>query len=710
MAVQELALGNVWLLGVIPGIVCLTVGIFLRWDRKWQAFTAIGTLVLCLSGGILFRRQLTSDFAGFLGMLGQWWFAKTGNYTPGYDSSADGTLILVLLSVLAGFSTAWLLRMRRPFLAVLLCVAVVSLCGFGLLSGGRWLAVYLTGILLTLSVCASGRGKTLTFSAVIALALVIVIAGTTLLTGYVPVQTKQGTQLEKKLHSLRWETAENPLPEGDLTDPGVFAPTDTPALEVTMEQWTPLYIRGFVAGDYSDSGWKPVDVAQAKAGADILYALQKDYFYGADQVAAAWQSVQASSDNTVSIRMLGACRSTAYLPYGVGAVTDGVLRAQNLRWEGMATPSVTEYSAQLYPVASVYLLQEQLKDTDTTYRLAESNYRSWVYSQYLTVPKEAYNVLTKHFPVDGDITTAQATREIARLLPELIEYNEKVLTVTGQRDFVSYVLEVSKSGYSVHYATIATLLLRCCGIPARYVEGYVVSSGQAEALNTGDTLVLTQSNAHAWTEYYLDGVGWIPFDATPGYAGTLVYELPADGLPTLESGGIDLEEQPEEDDPQKAPPKVEEEKTKQSRQLFIRDAINGLLLIVGAVLVLLILRVVLLRNRLRKKRRSFYGEDHKRASAEILCYLQTLVSATKAMPPNLPVSAVAVHISETLDETVPAAEIETLFNEVWYSNHPITARQQETALSWLQSAQISWKKKLSPIKRFRQRFISCRII
>ena len=88
----------------------------------------------------------------------------------------------------------------------------------------------------------------------------------------------------------------------------------------------------------------------------------------------------------------------------------------------------------------------------------------------------------------------------------------------------------------MHYATLATLLLRSCGIPARYVEGYVITPSQAEALSEGETLKLTQRNAHAWTEYYLDGVGWIPYDTTPGYEDIINYELPEEGAATDNSG------------------------------------------------------------------------------------------------------------------------------------------------------------------------------
>ena len=713
MLVQELVLGMQWLFVLLPAIVALAAGLVLRWEKKWQALTVIGALILTIAVGVLFSGSLSSGIAGLMEKVGFWWFLRTGSYRPGYEGTGSIPVVILIGSVGSGFVTAWLLRMKKPILQLILTMAVLVVWMTGLLQCGWWLALYLLGALLTIAVCSSGHGKALTFSGAVALILAAVIAGTTILTGFIPAKTEYGSQLNQKLHSLFREEAQNPLPEGNLENLGVYAPTGEPALEVTMQQWIPLYLRGFVAGSFTDTGWEPLDTAQIAESADILYALQEGHFFASDQTAAAWQSIGVSGDNAVSVRVLGACRSTAYLPYGAGSVTEGVLSSSDLQWEGLHNPTADQYSAQLYPIESGYLLQSRLQDTDTAYRQAESIYRDWVYDQYLDIPEGAYKALQKHFTVDDHITTVQATREIAQLLPELIEYNEMVLTGTGQRDFVSYVLEVSKSGYSVHYATLATLMLRCCGIPARYVEGYVVSPGQAEALAAGETLNLTQSNAHAWTEYYLDGVGWIPFDATPGYSDILVYELPADGLPTQETGGgiQHQEQEPEEEHPESLAktPQVEEEKINESQRIYIREAINLAVLIFLIVLLLLMLRTVLLRNRLRKQQRIFHGDDCRTACAGILCYMQVLTKTMGNSLGNATVSELAEQTAAILDNQIAATEIENLLNEVWYSNHGITGEQRETALSWLQVAMNAWKQKVPPLKRLKQRFISCKI-
>jgi len=69
----------------------------------------------------------------------------------------------------------------------------------------------------------------------------------------------------------------------------------------------------------------------------------------------------------------------------------------------------------------------------------------------------------------------------------------------------------SKEGYCTHFATAFTLLARSQGIPARYVHGYSVPmQGKKE-------VTVTSAMAHAWPEAYIDNVGWIPFEPTPGY-------------------------------------------------------------------------------------------------------------------------------------------------------------------------------------------------
>ena len=70
-----------------------------------------------------------------------------------------------------------------------------------------------------------------------------------------------------------------------------------------------------------------------------------------------------------------------------------------------------------------------------------------------------------------------------------------------------------KAGYCQQYSAAMTWMVREAGIPARVAFGFTRGS-----IRDGDAYVLTNRNAHAWTEVYLDGFGWVPFDATPAAA------------------------------------------------------------------------------------------------------------------------------------------------------------------------------------------------
>lgn len=83
--------------------------------------------------------------------------------------------------------------------------------------------------------------------------------------------------------------------------------------------------------------------------------------------------------------------------------------------------------------------------------------------------------------------------------------------VTNEGEFLDYFLLESRQGYCTYFATAFVLLARAEGIPARYAQGFCVPmEGSREA-------AVLSNMAHAWPEVYIDDVGWIPFEPTPGY-------------------------------------------------------------------------------------------------------------------------------------------------------------------------------------------------
>ena len=67
-----------------------------------------------------------------------------------------------------------------------------------------------------------------------------------------------------------------------------------------------------------------------------------------------------------------------------------------------------------------------------------------------------------------------------------------------------------KAGFCEHIASSFVVLMRALNIPARIVTGYQ----GGELNNVGDFWVLRQSDAHAWTEVWQEGTGWLRVDPT----------------------------------------------------------------------------------------------------------------------------------------------------------------------------------------------------
>jgi transglutaminase-like putative cysteine protease len=81
-------------------------------------------------------------------------------------------------------------------------------------------------------------------------------------------------------------------------------------------------------------------------------------------------------------------------------------------------------------------------------------------------------------------------------------------------DPVDTFLFETRRGFCEHYAASFTVLMRLAGIPTRIVLGY--QGGEYNPL--AEHWVIRQSDAHAWTEVWLDEQGWVRIDPTAAVA------------------------------------------------------------------------------------------------------------------------------------------------------------------------------------------------
>jgi transglutaminase-like putative cysteine protease len=130
-------------------------------------------------------------------------------------------------------------------------------------------------------------------------------------------------------------------------------------------------------------------------------------------------------------------------------------------------------------------------------------------------------------PNDRNPRTQALARELRAAHADDMEYLQAVLAMFTQQPFfytlnppklsddsVDEFLFNTKRGFCGHYASAFAALARAAGIPARVVTGY-----QGGTLNPyGDYWILRQSDAHAWTEVWIEGRGWVRIDPTAAIA------------------------------------------------------------------------------------------------------------------------------------------------------------------------------------------------
>ena len=166
----------------------------------------------------------------------------------------------------------------------------------------------------------------------------------------------------------------------------------------------------------------------------------------------------------------------------------------------------TDYALYFYDYNG-YGLDLQSSDA---YSLAEGAYRVHVYLHYLTIDTDTQSYMDGIIAAyNFDKNDEDIIAKVAAFIQTSAKYNLKYDRALDEEDnIVTAFLSEYKEGICQHYASAATMLFRALKIPARYTVGYV---GQGVA---GEWRDVTNKEAHAWVEVYIDGVGWIPVEVT----------------------------------------------------------------------------------------------------------------------------------------------------------------------------------------------------
>jgi len=203
-----------------------------------------------------------------------------------------------------------------------------------------------------------------------------------------------------------------------------------------------------------------------------------------------------------------------YVPYYSKGITPD---AYGYRIENKDKETVFPYEVMSLPgdLASLVLSNADILSKETLSLESNwHNYATFVYMPFCNLPEStrlwAEALLETVLQPEDRENPVHTAAAIAAWVSSSAQYDLRVNTMPReQEDFVRWFLEEQDEGYCVHFASAATVLLRAAGIPARYVTGYL-------AVKNADSLTVRQADAHAWAEYWVNGIGWMVLEATPG--------------------------------------------------------------------------------------------------------------------------------------------------------------------------------------------------
>lgn len=343
---------------------------------------------------------------------------------------------------------------------------------------------------------------------------------------------------------------EDMLPEGDLRKAYSMKQGDTVTLRVTSDKEKALYLRGYTAGRYENGRWAPLKRSAYSGNRNgFLKWLENQGFdpnaeYALSQKVGGQKNGGQPEKNQIKIQNLGASRKYVYTLYSAEKPL-GASRIKAKRDEGYRSHALS--GAETYEINDVSQnipgelnklenwMYAPSTEAESAYLEQESVYREFVYDAYTEVDAEFAPLIETIFhdsetdSNDADESVYAITQKIRDKMEQNMVYSPNPAQPTDGEDPLKPFLRGEQVGNAAFFASAGVLAYRSFGIPARYAEGYLKE--RTNGADGAKTINLTGRNSHAWVEVYMDGLGWVPIDVTPGYYYDTYALLQMSGLP-----------------------------------------------------------------------------------------------------------------------------------------------------------------------------------
>lgn len=290
-----------------------------------------------------------------------------------------------------------------------------------------------------------------------------------------------------KISSALAEVGNSLEPEVDFSNAGALTQTGKKVMTVTSSTDGRIYLKSMAYANYENNKWSVLTDEQAN-----------DY---PQDFQAFIMTANYQERSTVTIDTVNK-ESIVYTPYYLASINDTFSPVCDVLVSN--SDKATNYSMSVMPYS-----ESELDNFSMDFSSQVYDYDNFVKSYYLKLPYDTKLAMLKIAEENNltGVSTQNIPQAVKQFVSHSASYSLNTQKVPDGRDVAEWFLNDAETGYCMHFANAAAVMLRALGVPARYVTGYCADVVDGKAIVTSD-------NAHAWVEYYDSSIGWIPLDAT----------------------------------------------------------------------------------------------------------------------------------------------------------------------------------------------------